>query len=351
MLLPMSQIPSVLLLKSFGHLIKKLKVNYKEDYNRFDHELEQAMIQYSTMYVTEIKFIKADKFAFVKIKRRFKVEMREHSGIKITPRLLAYINEKLPLLDELELFVSHNGNEYMRQPVHFKNLRKIKFIVTDTTTLKNYAISTHKPALIMIIARGDSNGSCAVFIQQNKMWREIVFFGDWDSYQSYECVKVQLVKLPLLTAITISVNGKLNGKQNQVLSLLNKCKFLKILKVHIVTERWYKIAQIIIEHELDSDDQSREELKLFEAAKCLRDYYPILAERKRENDNTEYWMQYLPEILERPEILRWICIEKHLMTNVSTCGSRPIIRQIIYSLLLSKTNINQTMFIGQFLVL
>lgn len=396
----MNQMPSVLLLKSFGHLIEKLKVIYKEDYNRFNHELEKAIIKYSTDYVTEIKFIKADKFAFVQIKQPLKAVTKvvfiscvvgrfifefnkwfpnakslellestilsvsdrtcieqifpklehlaivnpkqhgegamidydpndfflqplfsnvnlmvavslnpqlrslklkhndtflenhsDHCGIKITQNLLAYLNEKLPFLDELDLFVSHEDFQDHTQQVHFESLRKIRFVVDYAHTLKNYAISTRQPAKLIITARKALNGSCSVFLRQNKMWRKIVFNGDWDSYQSYECLKIHLPKFPILSSIKISVNGSLNDKRNQVLSLLNECKFLTKLKICFSIVQWSKIVQSF-DYDLDTDDKRREESKFLDSVKFLRDCYPPVAHRI-DDDEFSYWMEYL----------------------------------------------------------
>lgn len=402
-----SQMPSVLLLKSFGHLVEQLRVNYKEDCNRFNHELEQAIIKYSTDYVTEIKFIKADKFAFVQISKPMKavtkvvftgcvvnqfisefnkwfpnanslellestilsagdvkcIEQKfpklehlaivnprqhgegseieydpdvlflqpifsnvnvmvavdlnpqlkslklkhngtflenhaDHAGIKITQCLLAYMNEKLPLLEELDLFVSHDeytlASDTQRQ-VHFKSLRKIRFVIDFANTLKNYAISTQHPAKLIITASKSLNGSFAVFLRRNKMWRKIVLNGDWDSYQSYESVHIHLPKFPILSSINICVNGSLNGKQNQVLSLLKDCKFLTKLKVCFSIVRWNQIVQAF-DYDLDSDDKRREELKFLDSIKFLKDCNPPVADSIEDDDNEIfYWMDYLSE--------------------------------------------------------
>lgn len=377
-----------LLLRNFGHLIKKLKVNYKEDYNRFNREFENAIIKYTTKSVTEIEFFKADKFAFAQIKRRqFKavtkvvfancvvgrfmfeiskwfpnaqrlellestmlaatdaacieqefprlahlaiinpkqqsedmaefeenvdfiirtifsnvnlkavIELNpqlkslklrhnnsnaelqnfaDHCGIKITQNFLAYINDKLPQLDELHIFVSQNGEDGIAHPhVCFKSVRKIRFVVSDVHTLKNYAISTQQPAKLIITARDRLNDSCAVFLSKNKMWRKIVLNGDWESYQSFECIKVCLLKFPILSSIKISVNGPITGKENQVLSLLNECKFLNKLKICYSIAPWHNLAMI---YDLDSDDKRRAEIKFLDSVKFWNDWIQYLSE-------------------------------------------------------------------------
>lgn len=402
----MDQLPSVLLLQSFGHLIKKLKVNYKDDYNRFNGVFEKAIIKYCNKSVTEIELMNADKFAFTQIKRplmvvskvvftkcvvgRFFFEIgkwfpnaqslqilestilsasdvkcieqnypklehlaiinpqqrdegyndvdldsllyqpkfanvnlkatidlnpqlrslklkhnnndfvtthhnyADRCGIEITPTLLAYMNEKLPLLDELDLFVSHIDNEeYIEhQQVHFRNLRKIRFVVDYATTLKHYQISTRHPAKIILTANQNLNFYCAIFLSKNEMWRKIVLNGDWESYQCYETVKIRLSKLPSLNSVKISVNG-LKGQQKGVVQLLNECQFLKKLKVRFSIIPWYKLTQVV-DYDLDADDKRREELKLLDSLKLLRNRqtFPV----DFDEDDADYWMQNFSDI-------------------------------------------------------
>lgn len=342
-----SRMPSIQLLKSFGHLIGKLKVLYLQDYHRYNREFEQAIIKYSLKYVTELKLVKADKFAFCHIERplikvtkvvlsgcvvgRFIIEFNKwfpnaqslelfditlysltdvvcieqkftklehlavanpnkfmddsdsseqnirisptlistenlqvairlnpqlrslklkdsYPGFEITSTLLEYISKNLPLLDELALFVTPDYDRYFqRQKVHFPNLRKIRFVVDWADVLNDFTISTSKPAELNITASRSLNASCVVFLRQNPMWRKIVFHGDWESYQSFECVKIHLPKYPMLSSIEISVNdrdGTMFGKQTQVLSLLNECKYLKKLKVCYSIQPWKNVEYL-----------------------------------------------------------------------------------------------------------
>lgn len=201
-----------------------------------------------------------------------------NSCIDITPNLLAYINEKLPLLDELDLVVVTGVNintllyapQHIEVPqhIHFKCLRKIRFVVNSSDTMKHYSISTSKPAKLIIDACY-LNESLSVFLQQNKMWSKIVFYGDW-SHKSYERIKLHLQKLPVLSSIKISVNGSMDGKQNQVLSLLNESKYLKKLKIVFSIVQWANMSE-----GFDYDDERREELNFLD---------------------TEYWKEYLRDI-------------------------------------------------------
>lgn len=313
----------LLLLKSFGHLIKRLRVDYS-GVQRFSIKLEQSVMKYCAKSVTEIIFTNADRFAFNQIEKKPFESVREvafikcalgqfifefnkwfpnarlleflktdvvtvtdtkcieqnlpklehlgifnemrhrdsvcdafsnrnleatielnsqlisltlvheniHRGIKITPTLLAFINEKLPLLDSLHLHIFGWTHEYVfpEHQVHFKNLRKMKFLVNVAEAFSHIEISTRLPAKIKLISNKKLNHHCAVFLSKNKHWKEIAFHGAWESYQSFESVKMTLKSFSLLSCVRLNADG-LNGKQNEVLTLLTECKFLKRLKI------------------------------------------------------------------------------------------------------------------------
>lgn len=163
----------------------------------------------------------------------------DHCGIKITPTLLAYINEKLPLLDTLELIVSQTREETDRErrQVHFRNLREIKLTVDNAQTFSHYEISTRLPAKITLAAKYNFSHCCGLFLSTNKNWKEIVLHGAWQSYQSYESVKIRLTSFWLLKRVVINAEG-LNGKHSQVLALLTECKFLTNLKICFSVLTW-----------------------------------------------------------------------------------------------------------------
>lgn len=396
------RLPSELLLSNFGHLIKYLKVKYKDDYYRFNSELDKHIIKYCEKSVTEIKFINLDKFAFDQLKRPFKsvtkviftacvvgklifqfnkwfpnaqsldfveskilswtdakciekcfpklqhlgiinpkradenfnyefeeanallfrpifsntnlkaaidvnpqlkslklkhnnndlehVNYSDECGIKINPRLLGYINEKLPLLDELDLMVSQIDVEAQRerQHVQFNNLRKIRFIFDDAVTLKYYEISTRQPT--ELILTGDVlNDSCVIFLSKNKQWEKIAFNGRWESSQSFEAVKRKIMKCSILKSLKMSING-LKNKQKEVLSLLNECKFLNNFKIVFSSEPWYKFKE---ENYYDAEDKRAAEIKLLDALNILRNYEAVRTDSI--DDDYVYWNFFIED--------------------------------------------------------
>lgn len=396
-----NRLRSVVLLKTFGHLIDGLTVIYKEDYNRFNQELDQAIIKYSAESVTEIEFIKSDKFLFnnqivrplakvtkvtfircvvgrcifefnkwfpnahslellestivstsdamcieqpfpklthlaiinpkqhceyqttnanivllqplftngntemaihlnpqiksLKLKHNhIQDEFRVHAtrfGIEITPAFLHYISDKLPLLTELELLMDTSIGNTTQEVVHFENLEGLKFVVECTSDLRNCLITTGKPAKLTITSEY-LNKHCLQFLQKNKMWRKIVFHGNWELFEEYEPVSLLLPQFPILNSVVISVNGMdgcMEGNEREILSLLTKCKSLKKLKVCFSTEEWKHVNRTI-RYPVDTTDLDREELRFLESIKYLRDVYAPAAWRLSERESN-YWEQ------------------------------------------------------------
>lgn len=85
----------------------------------------------------------------------------------------------------------------------------------------------------------------------------------------------------------------MDGKQNEILSLLNECKCLNKLIICFSIKRLTNIARQVFNYDLDADDKRREELKFLHSIKFLQDY-PLEIEHYSFDDPT-YWMYYFRE--------------------------------------------------------
>lgn len=156
----------------------------------------------------------------------------DSDGIKITSSFLAFVNEKLPQLERLDLTVLQRKFEDRGSnsaQLHFKALKQLKFEVEDTKTLKQFPISTSQ-LNELVVQSSVLDEQCCKFVERQKECKKLVVRGWWKSAELCEPMTKVIKGFSKLEQIEIQFNG-LTKKQKDIIALLKNCKSLKSLVV------------------------------------------------------------------------------------------------------------------------
>lgn len=176
----------------------------------------------------------------------------ENYGIKITITFLIYLNEKLPLLEHLDLTVTQlhliEDDFDDKSKLMFKNLTKLTINFQSSFTLAFLPIHTNR--LDELVLSGEElDEESAKFLQLQEKCKKLTLRGKWRKDECCETAIEAIKGLTGLECVEIPLNG-LTNKQLDIMSLLDNCESLKELSVA------YRKSNVFLTNLVDSEANS-----------------------------------------------------------------------------------------------